>query len=69
MQLNLCENIEFVFGPPGTGKTTHVARDIILPMMRSAQDLKVLVLTPTNKSADVLLFDGLWRVWAQIKVT
>ena len=22
MQKNLCENIEFVFGPPGTGKTT-----------------------------------------------
>lgn len=54
MQWNLCENIEFVFGPPGTGKTTHVARDVLLPMMHSAQDLKVLVLTPTNKSADVL---------------
>lgn len=55
MQLNLCENIEFVFGPPGTGKTTHVARNILLPMMRSERDLKVLVLTPTNKSADVLV--------------
>jgi len=55
MQGNLCENIEFVFGPPGTGKTTHVARDIILPLMKSPQDLNVLVLTPTNKSADVLV--------------
>lgn len=55
MQWNLCENIEFVFGPPGTGKTTHVARDIILPMMHSSRNLKVLVLTPTNKSADVLV--------------
>jgi hypothetical protein len=55
MQSSLCENIEFVFGPPGTGKTTHVTRDIILPMMHSEQDLKVLVLTPTNKSADVLV--------------
>jgi len=55
MQENLCENIEFIFGPPGTGKTTHVARDIILPMMKMPQDLKVLVLTPTNKSADVLV--------------
>ena len=55
MRGNLCENIEFVFGPPGTGKTTHVARDILLPMMKSQQDLKVLVLTPTNKSADVLV--------------
>ncbi|MDR3294970.1 MAG: ATP-binding protein [Clostridiales Family XIII bacterium] len=55
MQDNLCENIEFVFGPPGTGKTTHLAKNIILPMMKSAEDVKVLVLTPTNKSADVLV--------------
>ncbi len=55
MKENLCENIEFVFGPPGTGKTTYLARDVILPMMRETMDLKVLVLTPTNKSADVLV--------------
>jgi len=55
MQDSLCENIRFVFGPPGTGKTTYLTRDIILPMMREAADLKVLVLTPTNKSADVLV--------------
>ena len=55
MQSNLCENIEFVFGPPGTGKTTHLAREVILPTMRKAEDLKVLVLTPTNKAADVLV--------------
>lgn len=55
MQENLCENIEFVFGPPGTGKTTHLARNIILPFMKGKEDLKVLVLTPTNKSADVLV--------------
>ncbi len=54
MQSNLCGNIEFVFGPPGTGKTTHLAREVILPLMRKADDLKVLVLTPTNKAADVL---------------
>lgn len=55
MQSNLCENIEFVFGPPGTGKTTHLAREIIMPLMQSPKELKVLVLTPTNKSADVLV--------------
>lgn len=55
MQANLCENIEFVFGPPGTGKTTHLARNVILPMMKEINDLKVLVLTPTNKAADVLV--------------
>lgn len=55
MQNNLCDNIDFVFGPPGTGKTTHLAREVILPIMQEADDLKVLVLTPTNKAADVLV--------------
>ena len=55
MQRNLCDNIEFVFGPPGTGKTTHLAREVLLPLMKEAEELKVLVLTPTNKAADVLV--------------
>ena len=55
MQYNLCDNIEFVFGPPGTGKTTHLAREVILPLIQEADKLKVLVLTPTNKAADVLV--------------
>ena len=55
MQGNLCENIEFVFGPPGTGKTTHLAQNVLIPMMLDNADCKVLVLTPTNKSADVLV--------------
>ena len=55
MQENLCENIEFVFGPPGTGKTTHLARNVIVPLMQGIEMPKVLVLTPTNKSADVLV--------------
>lgn len=55
MQSNLCKNIEFIFGPPGTGKTTHLAREVILPIMRDGEDSKVLVLTPTNKAADVLV--------------
>ena len=54
MQANLCENIEFVFGPPGTGKTTHLARNVLLPLMQGSVDCKVLVLAPTNKAADVL---------------
>lgn len=54
MQNNLCENIEFIFGPPGTGKTTHLARNILIPMMQDNCECKVLVLTPTNKAADVL---------------
>ncbi|MBM7660397.1 hypothetical protein JOC85_001164 [Bacillus mesophilus] len=55
MQYNLCDNIEFVFGPPGTGKTTHLAKEVILPLMQEDNNLKVLVLTPTNKAADVLV--------------
>lgn len=55
MQENLSSNIEFVFGPPGTGKTTHLARDILIPLMNKSDDIKVLVLTPTNKAADVLV--------------
>lgn len=54
MRENLCKNIEFVFGPPGTGKTTYLARKVILPLMQLPQNKKILVLTPTNKAADVL---------------
>lgn len=55
MKDNLCSNIEFVFGPPGTGKTTHLAKNVLIPIMKEAKNNKVLVLTPTNKSADVLV--------------
>ena len=54
MQENLCSNIDFVFGPPGTGKTTYLANEIIIPMMKKYDQCKVLVLTPTNKAADVI---------------
>ena len=54
MRDNLCENIRFIFGPPGTGKTTFLAKDTIMPMVADNDKLKVLVLTPTNKAADVL---------------
>jgi hypothetical protein len=59
-------DLKFIFGPPGTGKTTYISWLIggknpasldfcgepITPFMM--EDLKVLVLTPTNKAADVL---------------
>ncbi len=54
MKENLTPNIEFVFGPPGTGKTTHLAERVLIPMMLGSDRAKVLVLTPTNKAADVL---------------
>lgn len=55
MQENLCENIDFVFGPPGTGKTTYIVKNILIPIMKKTENLKVLVLTPTNKAADVII--------------
>lgn len=55
MRDNLCSNIEFVFGPPGTGKTTYLAKKVLLPLMHREDNCKVLVLTPTNKAADVLV--------------
>jgi hypothetical protein len=54
MQANLTPDIEFVFGPPGTGKTTHLAEKVLIPRMRDAEKARILVLTPTNKAADVL---------------
>ncbi len=49
---NLSDNISFVFGPPGTGKTTRLAEIIKNKMTR--EDCKILVLAPTNKACDVL---------------
>ena len=55
LQENLCANIDFIFGPPGTGKTTYLAKNVILPMMKENIRCRVLVLTPTNKAADVIV--------------
>jgi hypothetical protein len=62
----LPQSLNFIFGPPGTGKTTYLAWLIgglnpqlltlagepALPLMESNN--RVLVLTPTNKASDVL---------------
>ena len=50
---NLKDNVSFVFGPPGTGKTTYIAHRIIDLMDKNVY-CKILVLTPTNKACDVL---------------
>lgn len=44
--------VGFIFGPPGTGKTTVLA-DRLIATARNTE-AKVLVLTPTNTAADVL---------------
>lgn len=50
---NLPDNIDIIFGPPGTGKTTYLAKNIIHPLTKK-NGFKILVLTPTNKAGDVL---------------
>jgi hypothetical protein len=55
LKKNLTEKINFVFGPPGTGKTTYLARNILIPRLGESERVKILVLTPTNKAADVLI--------------
>ncbi len=45
--------ISFIFGPPGTGKTTTIINDH-LKKQNPSSNSKILVLTPTNKAADVI---------------
>lgn len=47
-------NVEFIFGPPGTGKTYQLAQRII-SLMNRGQAQRILVLAPTNKACDVLV--------------
>jgi len=53
LKANLPENIQFIFGPPGTGKTTFLAKSII-DLLSNQMNIRILVLTPTNKAADVI---------------
>lgn len=48
----LTDNISFVFGPPGTGKTTRLAE--IIRHKIELDSCRILVLAPTNKACDVL---------------
>lgn len=54
VKANLRSDIEFIFGPPGTGKTTVLANRINDLINGTEQELKILVLAPTNKACDVL---------------
>lgn len=55
MKSSLCENIKFVFGPPGTGKTTFLAKNVLKKLIEENKNIKILVLAPTNKAADVIV--------------
>ena len=50
---NLTSKINFIFGPPGTGKTTRLA-DNIIRLMSDKNRHKILVLAPTNTACDEL---------------
>lgn len=51
---NLPGCIKYIYGPPGTGKTTRLVVKIQDIIQNSETDLDILVLTPTNKAADVI---------------
>ena len=51
---NLPKDINFIYGPPGTGKTTRLVQ-ILHDIVTTKDNVKkILVLTPTNKAADVI---------------
>lgn len=52
---HLPNNLKFIFGPPGTGKTTKIVNEYIHPLSVSPKPQKVLFLCPTNKACDVIL--------------
>jgi hypothetical protein len=45
--------LHFIYGPPGTGKTTTLCKTIASGILEN-NNAKYLILTPTNKAADVL---------------
>lgn len=53
MNDNLPTNLSFIYGPPGTGKTTELVKRIH-NLIEQEPQAKILVLTPTNKAADVV---------------
>ena len=53
MNANLPANMSFIYGPPGTGKTTELVKQVH-DLLVQDPGAKILVLTPTNKAADVV---------------
>lgn len=53
-------SLNYIYGPPGTGKTTMLCNNIKTKLIENP-NAKFLVLTPTNKSADVVC-KKLWYI-------
>jgi len=51
--LEMLPNLKFIYGPPGTGKTTTICKEIE-EVIQENHKAKFLLLTPTNKAADVV---------------
>lgn len=51
---NIDPRIKFIFGPPGTGKTTYLVNTWIRKVAESVGAARMLILCPTNKAADVI---------------
>lgn len=49
----LRDDLRFIFGPPGTGKTSRIASEIS-QLMKDNDHCRILVLAPTNSACDVL---------------
>ena len=54
LRKELTNHLKFISGPPGTGKTTYLAREVISKLMKKNESCRILVLTPTNKAGDVI---------------
>lgn len=54
MNDNLPTNIRFIYGPPGTGKTTRLVEIVSNLLASPEKKTNILILTPTNKAADVI---------------
>ena len=54
LNANLSSDIKIIYGPPGTGKTTRLVEIISGIIKKSRKKTNILVLTPTNKAADVI---------------
>lgn len=55
MKAHLPKDLRFIFGPPGTGKTTTIKNEIVNLLNGDEKECRILVLAPTNKACDVLM--------------